>query len=120
MDAFRSAYAAFRPGDPMRRDAFVVILDNHAGGQTYEAVVSLDERRVLSWEHVPGVQPRVMFDEFFESEAAVKASPDFQAAMRKRGVTDPDLIMVDSWSAGNYGFPEEEGRRLGMPGGPAG
>ena len=108
----KETVAAFRPGDPMRRSAFIVILDNDAGGETYEAVVSLDERKVLSWEHVPGVQPRVMFDEFFESEAAVKASPDFQAAMRKRGVTDPDLIMVDSWSAGNYGFPEEEGRRL--------
>ena len=102
---------SFQPGDAVRRDAVVVILDNDAQA-TYEGVVSLDEQRVTSWEHVPGVQPRVMFDEFAECEAAVRAHPEFQAALKKRGVTDPSLVMVDPWSAGNYGFEEEEGRRL--------
>ena len=32
--------------------------------------------------------------------------------MRKRGVTDFGLTMVDAWSAGNFGFPQDEGRRL--------
>ena len=101
----------FRPGDPIRRDAFLVVLDND-GPATYEAVVSLDERSVVSWRHVPGVQPRVMFDEFLECEAAVQADPRFREAIKKRGITDPGLVMVDPWSAGNYGFADEEGRRL--------
>ena len=50
----------FQPGDPIRREAFLVVLDNDAAA-TYEAVVSLDDCRVVSWEHIPGVQPRVMF-----------------------------------------------------------
>ncbi len=103
--------ADFSPGAPMRREAFVVVLDNDDGA-TYEAVVSLDEKRVVSWEHIPGVQPRVMFDEFLECEAAVRADARFQAAIKKRGINDPSLVMVDPWSAGNYGFEDEEGRRL--------
>ena len=100
-----------RAGDPIERNAFLVILDNDDGA-TYEAIVSLNEKKVTSWKHIPGVQPRVMFDEFAECEAVVKANPEFQAAIRKRGITDPSLVMVDPWSAGNYGFEDEEGRRL--------
>ncbi len=101
----------YQPGDPIRREAFLVVLDNDVPA-TYEAVVSLDEGQVISWEHIPGVQPRVMFDEFVECEAAVRADARFQAAIKKRGITDPSLVMVDPWSAGNYGFEDEEGRRL--------
>ncbi len=101
----------FQPGDPIHREAFLVVLDNDEAN-TYEAVVSLVEGRLVSWRHVQGVQPRVMFDEFVECEAAVRADPKFLAAIRKRGITDPSLVMVDPWSAGNYGFEDEEGRRL--------
>ncbi len=101
----------FRTGDPIQREAFIVILDNDAGA-TYEAVISLDQGKVTSWKHIPGVQPRIMLDEFRDCEAAVKASPEFQAAIKKRGITNSDLVMVDPWSAGNYGFEEENGRRL--------
>ena len=101
----------FQLGDHIHRNAFVVILDNDEAA-TYEAVVSLNERRVILWKHVPGVQPRVMFDEFSECEAAVRANPEFQAAIKKRGIIDPSLVMVDPWSAGSYGFDDEEGRRL--------
>ena len=104
---------SFRPGDPIRRNAFLVILDNEDGA-TYEAVVSLDSERVTGWKHIPGVQPRIMFDEFSECEAAVRTNPEFLAALRKRGISDPDLVMVDPWSAGNYGYPDEEGRRLAL------
>ena len=39
--------------------------------------------------------------------------PTFQEALRKRGVTDEDLVMVEPWSAGLYGteLPEERGLR---------
>ncbi|HEU4439108.1 MAG TPA: primary-amine oxidase [Methylomirabilota bacterium] len=100
-----------RPGDPVERVAFVVCLDRDAG-RTYEATVSLTRGRVLSWEHVPDAQPAIVLDEFVECEAAVRADPRWQEALRKRGVTDPSLAMVDCWSAGHFGFPEDEGRRL--------
>ena len=103
----------FAAGDPITRDAFLVVLDNEEEA-TYEAIVSLNEGKVTSWQHIPGVQPRIMFDEFFECERAVKCDPDFQAALSKRGITDPEMVMVDSWSVGYHGFAEEEGRRLAL------
>ncbi|HXA95022.1 MAG TPA: tyramine oxidase, partial [Candidatus Dormibacteraeota bacterium] len=102
---------AHRPGEAVERAAFVVLIDG-AAGKTYEAVVSLSQGRVLSWEHVPWAQPAIVLDEFVECEAAVRADPRWQEAMRRRGVTDLSLAMVDSWSAGNFGFPADEGRRL--------
>ena len=102
---------AHRPGDAVERAAFVVLVDSVAG-KTYEAVVSLSQGRVLSWEHVPGAQPAIVLDEFVECEEAVRADPRWQEAMRQRGITDFDLAMVDPWSAGNFGFPEDEGARL--------
>ena len=97
--------------EPPAREAFIILLDNDIRA-TYEAVVSLSESKVKSWTHIPGVQPRLMLDEFFDCENAVKASPEYQAALRKRGINDTSMVMVDSWPAGNYGVPEEEGLRL--------
>lgn len=107
----KAAVLSFTPGDAIAREAFVILLDN-ATAKTYETIVSLGSGTLKSWEHIPGVQPPIMLDEFVECEAAVKASAEFQAAIAKRGITDPDLVMVDPWSAGNYGIAQEEGVRL--------
>jgi primary-amine oxidase len=101
----------YMSGNKVAREAFVIILDNKDGA-TYEAIVSLDEKIIAGWKHIPGVQPTIMLDEFFECEEAVKNDPTFQAALLKRGITDFDLLMVDPWSAGNYGAPEEQNIRL--------
>src|SRR5207253_10051070 len=101
----------FKDGDPIEREAFAIILDNDDGA-TYEAIVSITSNRVKGWKHIPEVQPCVMLDEFFECENALKADPAFQEALRKRGITDYSLLMVDPWSAGNYGAEEEQTLRL--------
>lgn len=38
--------------------------------------------------------------EYAEIEAAVKDFPLFREAMKKRGVEDMDLVMVDAWLVG--------------------
>src|SRR6185295_5755306 len=55
-----------------------------------------------------GVQPPIVLDEFIECEEAVKRSPEFLAALKKRGVDDVNLVMVDPWSAGVYGVERED------------
>ncbi len=102
---------AFTPGTPFEREAFVVLLDNEQG-RTYEAVVALGRGEIVSWEQVPNAQPSITFDEFLECDRACRANPEWQAAMRKRGITDFDLCMVDSWSAGYYGDSDNHGRRV--------
>src|SRR5262249_5762685 len=107
----QSAVLAFRAGEPFERQAFVLIRDRRAR-TTYEAIVSISRRVILSWRDVPGVQPPITFDEFLECERTVQADPTWQAAMKKRGLTDPSLAMVDPWSAGYYGPADDPTRRL--------
>ncbi|MFO1349641.1 MAG: primary-amine oxidase [Gammaproteobacteria bacterium] len=102
---------AWQPGIALDRQAFAVLLDN-ASGETWEVLVSLSQRKILARQHIPGVQPAIVLDEFFECEQAVKRDPRFQEALRQRGITDFDLLMVDPWSAGNYGDEREQRLRL--------
>ena len=87
----------YKPGDPLTREAFMVLLDKTNGGATYEAIVNITSGEVTSWRHIPGVQPSIMLEE---------------AALAKRGVTDLTLVYVDPWSAGNYGTREENQHRI--------
>jgi primary-amine oxidase len=107
----KSTVLNYKAGDPIHREAFLVLLDN-ATGKTYEAIVSLSEQRIISWQHIPEVQPNIMADELAECEAAVKAHPDFQAALDKRGITDLDQVVVDPWAIGHFGIASEAGLRL--------
>src|SRR5260370_22629815 len=103
----------YQAGDPITREAFMVLLDKSgATSATYEAIVNIWERKVTSWKHIPSVQASIMLEEFFAAEQAIKAHPDFQAALARRGITNLDLVYVDAWSAGNYGAPEEHERRI--------
>jgi primary-amine oxidase len=107
----KSVVLNYQTGNPVVREAFLILLDN-ADGKTYEAIVSLTEQKVTSWTHVPGVQPNIMADELAECEAAVKQHPEFVAALAKRGITDLDAVVVDPWAIGNFGFADEVGLRL--------
>ena len=104
----------YKTDRPPARQAFLVLLDN-ATGTGYETVVDLGKSAVTRFDALPkGVQPAVMLDEFGQCEEAVKRSPEFRAALEKRGLHDAGLVMVEPWSAGNYGTerPEDNGRRL--------
>src|SRR6201999_2722174 len=64
----------------------------------------------------PNSQPTLSMDEQIECEQAVLASEEFRAALNKHyGITDTSLVMVDIWSAGNYGSEEDRTRRLTRP-----
>ncbi|TWT25273.1 primary-amine oxidase [Planomicrobium sp. CPCC 101110] len=80
--------------------------------ETFEALVSLTTESVAKWEFVPDAKPGFILDEFDMVEELVKQDPDYQAALLKRGVADPSLVMVDPWSAGYYNIEEDEGKRL--------
>ncbi|MFO0898384.1 MAG: primary-amine oxidase [Pirellulales bacterium] len=106
------ARAATSSGD-LQRKAFLVLLDK-ASGLAHEAVVDLTGATIERLDALPrGVQPSVMLDECIEAEQMIRQSPEFQAALAKRGVKKADLVMVEAWSAGNYGteLPEDAGRR---------
>jgi len=102
---------AHRPGDEVVRAADVVLLDRR-DGSTIEVTVSLTGGHIDRWEPIAGVQPAVILDEFFESEAAIQQDPRVREALARRGITNMDLVTIDPWSAGNYGDPVESERRI--------
>src|ERR1700728_2313129 len=57
----------------LKREAFAVLFDN-ATNSCYETSLSLTDRKLLSWKHIPGVQPTMTSDEQVECEQAVLAS----------------------------------------------
>jgi len=109
----REELRAIDDGVEVAREVEFTLYDR-TDNKTYEALVSLTSATVLSWVEIPGVQASIHLDEFPECEDAVKASPEWQEAMLRRGITEFDKAIVDPWSAGNYGNEGEDllGRRL--------
>ena len=103
--------AELRAAEPPPRRAFVCAFD-HTDGRVFEGLVDLTAGVVRNWTHIPGVRPRILFDDIELVGRVARADPGFQAALARRGITDIGLVQVDPWSAGNYGLPDEEGRRL--------
>jgi primary-amine oxidase len=98
------------------RCAIAVLLDNAANAAS-AVTLNLTSWKVLQVKNAPpGSQPTLSMDEQIECEQAVLASPEFKAALEKQyGLSDTSLVMVDIWSAGNYGSEEDRTRRLVRP-----
>ncbi len=98
------------------REAVAVLLDN-ATGRASTVTLNLTTSSVTAIEPAPaGAQPTLSVDEQIECEQAVLRSEEFRAVLKKQyGVTDTSLVMVDIWSAGNYGSEEDRTLRLARP-----
>ncbi len=89
----------YTAGSPMPRQAFSVILDR-TGNRTFEAVVDLTTKQIVSWKEVKGVQPGVLDSDYDDLDRIVKENPQWQEAMRKRGIDDFDSVQIEGWSVG--------------------
>jgi primary-amine oxidase len=101
---------------PEGREATAVLFDN-AANRASTVTLDLSGNTVLKSETGPaGAQPTLSVDEQVECEQAVLASEEFKAALERHyGIRDTSLVMVDIWSAGNYGSEEDSTRRLARP-----
>ncbi|MCW0211888.1 MAG: primary-amine oxidase [Pseudonocardia sp.] len=112
----KAAVTGWTDGDaPLPREAEIVLYER-ADRTTYEAVVSLTAGEVVAWRARPGVQPPIMGEEFFACEDIVRADPRWQEAMRRRGVEDFELAMIDPW-ASSWTGPDDDpaARRICRP-----
>jgi len=105
----KSSVLAWHPGSPFPRQALAIVKQ---GRQTFEALVDIPAHRLISWKEIKGVEPVLISDETDGVTGLLKADPQWQAAMRKRGITDFDTIECDGDSPGYFATPEEKGRRL--------
>lgn len=71
--------------------------------------------KVISSKVVPNVQPPMDAVEYAECEATVKDFPPFREAMKRRGIEDMDLVMVDPWCVGYHKEADAPNRRLAKP-----
>ncbi|MCC2628552.1 MAG: Amine oxidase (copper-containing), partial [Thermomicrobiales bacterium] len=67
------------------REARAVLIDRVERG-TVEATVSLTEGRLLGWNLIESGQATLTLEEILACEQVVRQDPDFQAAMRRRGI----------------------------------
>jgi primary-amine oxidase len=100
-----------RDTPPVQREAEVVLLDQGAG-MTHEVVVSLANESIVDWCQRDGVQPLATVAELSEAEELVRLDPQFQAALKLRGIIDFEKVQIDAWPAGNFGYDDEVGLRL--------
>lgn len=107
----KAELVAFSGGSPTPRRAYVCCYEP-SSNRTLRGRVDLDGGTLLNWDHVPGAQARIVGDEFAMGDVLVKADPRFAEACALRGITDLDTVLVETWGAGHFGIPEEDGERL--------
>nr|XP_016437674.1 PREDICTED: copper methylamine oxidase-like isoform X3 [Nicotiana tabacum] len=71
--------------------------------------------KVISSNVVPDVQPPIDAQEYADCEAVVKNYPPFREAMKRRGIDDMDVVMVDPWCVGYHSEADAPSRRLAKP-----
>jgi len=97
------------------RAARITLLDRASGGIAV-VVADLAAGRIAEWREVPSGQgqPPIMLEEFLALQGIVKADAGWVAAVKRRGITEADLplVQVDPFSAGWFPTPGEAGKRL--------
>jgi primary-amine oxidase len=84
------------------REAFAVVYER-AARATYEAVVNLPARRVVSWRLAAGVQPPFLASDYVLLRTVIWADTAWQRAMRARGIGDLAGVALTPWLGGDYG-----------------
>ena len=99
----------WKPGEPIDRQAFAILKD---GPRAFEAIIDITGRKIASWKEIQGVQPGILAEEWKAAQDAVLSDAHWQAAARKRGLTDFSNVVCIPLTVGNYGVAEEKGHRL--------
>jgi primary-amine oxidase len=90
---------AHAASEKISRRASLVMLDRPQR-KTYEAIVDLTAGKVSTWRERADVQPTVLLGEYEKVTNIVRADPQWQAAMKKRGIEKFDEVNLDAWAPG--------------------
>jgi primary-amine oxidase len=100
-------------GSPETGDRQLEALVVPKGGlEAIEVVVCVTDGTVRSWTRRAGMRPALLFGESLDAIIKVREHPEWQAALRRRGIDDFDHVQIDPWPAGSFGVEHEEGRRI--------
>jgi primary-amine oxidase len=102
---------AHEPGAPVDRELEALLVPPDRL-EAVDVVVSVTAGEVRSWTVHEGVRPALLFGESMMAIIGVKEHPEWQAALRRRGIDDFDKVQIDPWPAGAFGSAHEDGRRI--------
>jgi primary-amine oxidase len=108
-EAAKTEIKSWTSGKPFARRAFAVLLTD---GQIGEATIDLDKQTLSAWNVIPNRQAAVTIEEFLSADAIAKADERWQAAMAKRGITNPANVLCFPLTTGPSLDPALAGRRL--------
>ena len=112
-EASKAELRAFATGTPVSRMIAAVLLERATGLGTV-VTVDVTTSTLVSHREIDAVaegQPGILDEEFAEVEGWLLASAQWCAALEKRGI-DPMMVRAVPLSAGNFGRPSEQGRRM--------
>jgi primary-amine oxidase len=109
MEPDKKIVREWKTGAPFTRAAFAILRNN---GKTFEAVIDLSAKKVISFTPKPGAEPMIMDAEWALARDKFVADPRFKAAMVKRGITKPETVFCTPNSAGSFPGDGYENRRI--------
>src|SRR5262249_12022566 len=110
----KAAVLDLDPAAPPDRRLGALLIDV-VPGELSDLVVAVGRSAVVSRRVLdPGTdgQVPILDEDFARVDDIVHGDPRWRAAMARRGLTDVAAIRVCPLTAGSYGLPGEEGRRL--------
>lgn len=110
----KSQVLAFTHQQDIARKAFMVLFDGQTG-KTVEAIVDLTQQAITLWQPIQlEGQPPVLIEDFARTERIVKADSQWREAIKRRGLTEEEieLVQVDLFSAGYFGHESEKNKRI--------
>ncbi|WP_196502398.1 tyramine oxidase [Aestuariivirga litoralis] len=108
MPGEKDVMRAWKPGTPFTRSAFVVLRRNLI---TYEAVIDLSAKKLVSFTPKPAAQPMIMDFEWDKGRDAFIADPRYKAALEKRKLKEADVFCTPN-SAGYFPGDGLDGKRV--------
>jgi primary-amine oxidase len=96
-------------GASFPRHAFAIV---RQGPETYEAIIDVSGRRLVSWTHLRDIQPNWLEEEYRAMTAEVKKHPAFIERLKKRGITDLTFLTCTALPPGYFATDEQRGRRI--------
>lgn len=90
---------SYKDGDEFSRLVKIVGVDSQSKG--FEADINLSEKKIISLKALSSdAQPTYHTSEVFSAIMLVLENKDYQEALKKRGITNLDLVHIDPWPGG--------------------
>lgn len=105
----KSEVLAWRPGQPLHREATVHLTQGKLG---YEATVDIGAKKLLTWNALPAKQYMTSFAEFGAAGELAMKDARVKEALKKRGITDFTHVSCDPQNNGYFDLPEERNLRV--------